>query len=167
MSAADEHTLLDEGRRHGSPPGIAQISFVVTGRGPPPPTLCGGGPPETAFTGMGPRRAEMMVATPMMMAVRHLNPRMAALEQQVAAIGEQNLAGGTRALGLLDRRLAESEWLGAARLTIADIVAFVGIDFGRMIKFQIPEELTHVARWADAMRARPAASAGMPARPAA
>ncbi|MDB5425210.1 MAG: glutathione S-transferase, partial [Phenylobacterium sp.] len=47
------------------------------------------------------------------------------------------------------------------RLTIADIVAFVGIDFGRMIKFRPPEELAHVARWTAAMRERPAARAGM------
>ena len=60
--------------------------------------------------------------------------------------------------------ISESEWLAADRLTIADIVAFVGIDFGRMIKFRPPEELTHVCRWATAMRERPAAKAGMPQR---
>jgi glutathione S-transferase len=110
------------------------------------------------------RRAEMMVATPMMIGVRHTHPAMGALEQQAPAVGEYNIAACTRALKVLDRRLAESPWLGAERLTIADIVAFVGVDFGRMIKFRLPEELTHVARWAEAMRARPAANAGMPQR---
>lgn len=132
----------------------------------PEPNLFGRTPEETAFIEMWTRRAEMMVATPMMIGVRHTHPAMAVLEQQVPAIGEHNLAGGTRALKLLDRRLAESEWLAADRLTIADIVAFIGIDFGRMIKFRVPEDLTHVARWAEAMRARPAAQAGMPQRPA-
>ena len=47
----------------------------------------------------------------------------------------------------------------ADRITIADIVTFIGLDFGRMIKFQLPPEMTNVARWADAMRARPAAAA--------
>jgi glutathione S-transferase len=133
----------------------------------PEPNLFGRTPLETAVVEMWTRRAEMLVATPLMIGVRHTHPAMAALEQQVPVIGEHNIAGGTRALKLLDRRLGESEWLGAERLTIADIVAFVGIDFGRMIKFRCPEELTHVARWADAMRARPAAKAGMPERPAA
>ena len=109
----------------------------------------------------------MMVATPMMAGVRHTHPAMGALEQQVPAIGEHNITGATRALKVLDRRLGESEWLGAERLTIADIVAFVGLDFGRMIKFRPPEEMAHVARWAEAMRARPAAKAGMPERSAA
>jgi glutathione S-transferase len=132
----------------------------------PEPNLFGRTPEETAVIEMWTRRAEMMVATPMMIGVRHTHPAMAALEQQVPAVGEHNLETGTRALKLLDRRLGESEWLAADRLTIADIVAFVGIDFGRMIKFRPPEDLTNVARWAAAMRERPAAKAGMPPRPA-
>ena len=132
----------------------------------PEPNLFGRTPEETAVIEMWMRRAEMMVATPVMIGVRHTHPAMGALEQQVPAVGEHNLESGTRALKLLDRRLAESEWLAADRLTIADIVAFVGIDFGRMIKFRPPEELTNVVRWAAAMRERPAAKAGMPQRPA-
>ena len=130
----------------------------------PEPNLFGRDPKETAQIEMWTRRAEMLVATPIMIGVRHTHPAMGALEQQVPVIGEHNLQGGLRALKVLDRRLAESEWLGADRLTIADIVAFVGIDFGRMIKLALPPELTHVARWAEAMRARPAAKAGMPQR---
>lgn len=132
----------------------------------PDPDMFGRSPQEMAVIEMWSRRAEMMVAMPMMVAVRHTNPAMAALEQQVPAIGEHNLSAALKALKLLDRRLADGEWLAAGRITIADIVAFVGIDFGRMIKFRVPDELTHVSRWADAMRARPAAAAGMPPRPA-
>jgi len=132
----------------------------------PEPNLFGRTPEETAVIEMWTRRAEMMVATPLMIGVRHTHPAMAALEQQIAPVGEHNIETGTRALKLLDRRLGESEWLAADRLTIADIVAFVGIDFGRMIKFRPPEELTNVVRWAAAMRERPAAKAGMPQRPA-
>jgi glutathione S-transferase len=133
----------------------------------PEPNLFGRTPTETAVIEMWLRRAEMMVATPLMIGVRHTHPAMGALEAQVPVIGEHNLSGATRALKVLDRRLGESEWLAADRLTIADIIAFVGLDFGRMIKFRPPEEMTNVARWADAMRARPAAKAGMPERPAA
>ena len=133
----------------------------------PEPNLFGRDPEETAVIEMWMRRAEMMVATPMMVGVRHTHPAMAALEQQAPVVGEHSIAGATRALGFLDRRLGESEWLAADRLTIADIVAYIGIDFGRMIKFRVPDDLAHLARWAEAMRARPAASAGMPQRPAA
>jgi glutathione S-transferase len=130
----------------------------------PEPNLFGRTPEEVAVIEMWMRRAEMLIATPVMIGVRHTHPAMAALEQQIPVVGQHNLETGTRALKVLDRRLADHEWLAADRLTIADIVAFTGIDFGRMIKFRTPEELTHVTRWADAMRARPAATAGMPQR---
>jgi len=130
----------------------------------PEPNLFGRTPEETAVIEMWMRRAEMMVATPLMIGVRHTHPAMGALEQQVPVIGEHNIETGTRALKLLDRRLGESEWLATDRLTIADIIAFVGVDFGRMIKFRPPEELANVCRWAAAMRERPAAKAGMPQR---
>jgi len=127
----------------------------------PEPNLFGRTPEEAAVIEMWTRRAEMMVATPMMVGVRHTHPAMGALEQQVPVVGEYNMAAGTRALKVLDRQLAEGDWLAAGRFTIADIIAFVGIDFGRMVKFRPPEELTHVCRWAEAMKARPAAKAGM------
>ena len=127
----------------------------------PEPNLFGRTPEEIAVIEMWLRRAEMLVATPFMMGVRHSHPAMAALDTQVPAVAEYNTQAGLRALKVLDRRLAESEWLATDRLTIADIVAFVGIDFGRMIKFRPPEELTHVCRWAAAMRERPAAKAAM------
>jgi glutathione S-transferase len=62
---------------------------------------------------------------------------------------------------VLERQLADHPFIAGDRLTIADIVAFTGIDFTRMLKFKIPEDLTAVTRWADHMRARPAAQAGM------
>ncbi|MBI1199419.1 MAG: glutathione S-transferase [Phenylobacterium sp.] len=128
----------------------------------PEPNLFGRTPEETAVIEMWTRRGEMLVATPMMMGVRHTHPAMGALEQQVPVIGEHNLGAATRALKVLDRRLGETAWLAGDRFTIADLVTFIGIDFGRMIKFQVPGELASVARWAEAMRARPAAKAGMP-----
>lgn len=132
----------------------------------PEPNLFGRTPEEIAFIEMWTRRAEMLVATPVMIGVRHTHPAMGALEQQVPAIGEHNLQTATRALKVLDRRLAESEWIAGDRLTIADIVAYVGVDFGRMIKFKPPEEMTHVCEWAARMKARPAATAGMPQKAA-
>jgi glutathione S-transferase len=87
---------------------------------------------------------------------------LAALEQQDPAVGARSLDSGLKGLKVLDRRLEGREWLAADRLTIADIVGFIGIDFGRMIKLKPPEELANVVRWHAAMGARPAAKAGMP-----
>lgn len=120
----------------------------------PEPNLMGRDPRETAIIEMWTRRVEMMVATPLMLAVRHSHPALAVLEQQNPVIADYNAQAGTRALKVLDRRLAESEWIAADRLTIADIVAFASIDFARMIKFKPPEEMTHVNRWLEAMKGR-------------
>ena len=124
----------------------------------PEPNLFGRTPEETAVVEMWMRRAEMMVAVPFMLGVRHTHPAMAALETQDAHVGTFNTERGLAALQVLDDRLGESEWLAGDRLTIADIVGFIGIDFTRMIKLAIPEALSHVQRWVAVMRARPAAA---------
>lgn len=125
----------------------------------PEPNLFGRTPEEAAVIEMWTRRAEMMVATPFMLGVRLSHPGFAALERPAPEVAEWNQKNGLAALAVLDRRLGESEWLGAGRLTIADIVAFIGIDFARIVRLRPPEALTHVTRWAQAMRERPAAKA--------
>jgi len=127
----------------------------------PEPNLFGRDPLETAVIEMWMRRAEMLLATPLMMSVRHGHPALAAIETQVPAIAESNTAAATRALKVFDRRLAESAFIAADRVTIADVVAFTGLDFARMVKFTPAPEHTHLARWSETMRARPAASAGV------
>lgn len=127
----------------------------------PEPNLFGRDAREAAVIEMWLRRAEMLVANPFMLGVRHTHPALAALEAPNPPVGEYNKEIGLRGLKVLDRRLAESTWLAGERLSIADIVAYIGIDFTRMIKLQIPEDLTHLQRWMDVMRARPAAKAGM------
>lgn len=126
----------------------------------PEPNMFGRDAKETAIIEMWTRRAEMMLATPLMLAVRHSHPALAALEKQIPEIAEGNKAGATRALKVFDRRLADSEFIAADRLTIADILAACSIDFSRMARFAIPEDAPNVKRWYDAMLARPAAKAG-------
>jgi len=127
----------------------------------PEPNLFGRDPTETAVIEMWTRRAEHLAAVPLMLAVRHGHPALAALETQVPEVAETNRAAAERSLQLFDRRLAQSEWLGADRVTIADGVLFIGMDFARMVRFQVPQELSHLTWWLGAMRARESASAGV------
>ncbi|MNL77610.1 Disulfide-bond oxidoreductase YghU [compost metagenome] len=76
-------------------------------------------------------------------------------------MAEYSRVGAEKFMRLLDRQLAEHQFIAADRFTIADIVAAVGLDFARLVKYRPPEELTHLARWMDACRARPAAKAGV------
>lgn len=126
----------------------------------PEPNLFGRDPKETAVIEMWMRRAEMLVATPLMLAVRHGHPALAVLETQVPEVAANNREHGERALELFDRRLADSPWIAADRITIADGVMFVGMEFARLVRFAVPEELTHLARWQAAMRGRVSAAAG-------
>jgi len=126
----------------------------------PEPNLFGRDAKEVAVIEMWMRRAEMLVATPLMLAVRHGHPALAVLETQVPEVAAANREQGERSLRLFDRRLAESPWIAADRITIADGVMFCGMEFARLVRFACPEDMPHVARWQAAMRERASAAAG-------
>jgi glutathione S-transferase len=127
----------------------------------PEPNLFGGDPCESAVIEMWMRRTEMMVATPLMMMVRHTHPAMAAIETQVSEVAANNRAMAEKGLKMLDHRLAESEFIASDRITMADILAATAVDFARMARFRPDAELVNVKRWLDGMMARPAAKAGV------
>jgi glutathione S-transferase len=127
----------------------------------PEPNLFGRDAKETAVIEMWMRRCEMYLATPMMLYVRHTHPAMVVLETPRPGIADYNLENAERFLKSLDRRLEDREFIAADRETIADITAFIGLDFARLVKYRAPEGLNHLHRWAETMRARPAAKAGV------
>jgi glutathione S-transferase len=128
----------------------------------PEPNLFGRDPKETAVIEMWTRRAELTLAQPLMMAVRHAHPALAALEpEQSAEIAAFYRRAAERVLPSFDARLGESPFLAADRVTIADIVAAVGLDFARLIRFRPPEMLANLRRWLEAMKARPGPQAGL------
>jgi len=94
------------------------------------------------------------------MAVRHGHPALAALETQVPAVKDNNFAAAERVMPFFDRRLGESPWIAADRITMADGVLFSALEFSRMVRFKIPGELENLTRWQSAMRERPSATAG-------
>jgi glutathione S-transferase len=59
----------------------------------------------------------------------------------------------------LDCRLADSEYLAGGRFTVADITAFVSVEFARAIKEYVPDGAIHLKRWRDAVAALPSALA--------
>ena len=107
------------------------------------------------------RRAEMYLANPLMLFTRFSHPALSALEAPQPAVAEYNKATAERFLKVLDRQLEGREFLAADRITVADVVAYVGIDFGRLVKYRPDPAFANVARWREALKARPAAKAGM------
>ncbi|MDG2522744.1 glutathione S-transferase [Caulobacter segnis] len=126
----------------------------------PEPNMFGRDPREMAVIEMWSRRVELMVAMPLMMAVRHAHPALAALEKQVPEVAEFNRAWAERSMKMLNRQLSKTEFIAGDRVTMADILAATSIDFARMVQFEPAEEFEHVHRWLGAMMARPAAAAG-------
>ncbi|HLY77733.1 MAG TPA: glutathione S-transferase [Caulobacteraceae bacterium] len=126
----------------------------------PEPNLFGRDAKEIAVIEMWMRRAEMLAAIPLMLAVRHGHPALAALETQVPEVAANNRGQAERSLSFFDRRLGESEWIGADRITIADGVLYIGMEFARLVRFKVPENLANLTRWQAAMRERSSATAG-------
>ncbi|MES2833780.1 MAG: glutathione S-transferase [Pseudomonadota bacterium] len=127
----------------------------------PAPNLFGHDAKEQAIVEMWTRRCEFYLANPIMMSVRHSHPALAALEAtQLPQVADYNRVAAEKFMKTLDRRLADREFIALDRFTIADIVAVVGLDFARIVKYRPPAELENLARWLTACRARPAASAG-------
>jgi glutathione S-transferase len=126
----------------------------------PEPNLFGRDAKEMAIIEMWTRRAELMVAMPLMQAVRHGHPALAVLETQVPEIAASNRRAAEKSLILFERRLGESEWVAADRATIADGVLYSGVEFSRMVRFAIPEDMPNLTRWLAALRARPSGKAG-------
>jgi len=127
----------------------------------PEPNLFGHDAREQAIVEMWTRRCEFYLANPIMMSVRHSHPALAALEAtQIPQVADYNKVAAEKFMKTLDRRLADREFIALDRFTIADIVAVVGLDFARLVRYRPPAELENLARWLEACRARPAASVG-------
>lgn len=128
----------------------------------PEPNLFGHDAREQAVVEMWTRRAEFYLANPIMLSVRHSHPALAALEAtQLPQVAEYNRRTAEQFMKTLDRRLEGRDFIALDRFTIADIVAVVGLDFARLVRYRPPESLVNLGRWLEACRARPAAQVGV------
>lgn len=126
----------------------------------PEPPLFGQGALEVAMVEMWNRRAELNFLFIVAHAFRHLHPVMKDLEvPQIAEWGEANKPRAVDFLRIVDRELADHEFIAGDRFTVADITAMVGYDFLKVAKIAVPEDLQNVRRWHAAVSARPSARA--------
>lgn len=126
----------------------------------PDPVLFGRSGIEAALIEMWERRIEHYLFAPVTHVFRHLHPAMKNLEApQVPAWGEANKPRVLDALRLIDRQLAENPYIAGDSFTVADITALVAVDWLRVARLAIPDELTNVRRWHGEVAARPSAKA--------
>ncbi|HEX7007137.1 MAG TPA: glutathione S-transferase C-terminal domain-containing protein, partial [Alphaproteobacteria bacterium] len=74
---------------------------------------------------------------------------------QIPALAERGRVRAARFLDGLDALLADRAFIAGPRYSVADITAFVAVEFAGWIKLKIPEGARHLRRWYDAVKARP------------
>ena len=126
----------------------------------PEPPLFGRGALESALVEMWQRRAELHLLMPVATVFQHTHPAMKVMvDPQVAEWGEANKPRVTQFLQFLDGDLKDRPFIAGASYSVADITMMIAIDFMRVSRLTLPDEVTHVKRWYGEVTARPSAKA--------
>lgn len=126
----------------------------------PEPALFGKGAKEIALVEMWNRRCEINFFANVAAVFRHLHPAMKELEvPQVPAYAEAMRPRAIWFLELLDRELANREFIAGEHFSVADITALVAVDLMKPARLVMPEGSANVKRWHAAVSARPSARA--------
>ena len=125
----------------------------------PDPPLFGTGAIGKAQVEMWNRRTDLHLLTVVMAAFRHTHPAMVEWEvPQIPAWGEANRPKALASMAIMDHQLAASEFIAGKDFSIADITLLVSLDFLKLARIQMPEELGNLRRWHDAVSSRPSAN---------
>jgi glutathione S-transferase len=126
----------------------------------PDPPLFGTGALSRAQVEMWQRRIELGLFNAVAAVFRHLHPAMSEMEQpQVREWGEANKPKVFKFLKVLDDHLSRHQFVCGDSFTVADITGLGSIDFMKPAKLVVPDDLVHVRRWYDAVKARPSSTA--------
>lgn len=124
----------------------------------PEPPLMGTDAKDKAIVEMWNRRMELIFLSAVANAFRHTHPAMKEWEvPQLPEWGEINRPKALAFLEMLDKELADREFIAGDRYTIADITGMIGMDFMKPARIERPEHLTNVMRWYQAVSSRPSA----------
>ena len=126
----------------------------------PKPALFGTGALERATIEMWQRRLEHNLMLHIAHAFRHAHPHMQAMEQpQIAELAQSSKPKAIEAMRVIDAALAERPFIAGDSFSIADITGLVALDFTKVARVQIPDDLVHLRRWHSALAARLSAKA--------
>ncbi|MCW8109187.1 glutathione S-transferase family protein [Alteromonas ponticola] len=125
----------------------------------PEPPLLGTTPLETAQIVMWERQVELALLLQIGMCFQHttgyFKDRMTPVPEYGKVAGEN----ATQYMKLLDRRLAQSQYIAGKAFSAADITALCAIDFGRVVDIRLTDEYPNLKRWHAIVSARESAQA--------
>jgi len=106
------------------------------------------------------RRIELGLYNSIAYSFRHGNPMWKPVTNQVPEFAEVSAENADKQIHKLNKHLAGSEYVAGNEFSVADITALCAIDFAKVIKRRIDEELhPHLARWYKLVSARESAQA--------
>ncbi len=140
------------------------IAAYLEARFPEPP-LMGQTPDEKGTVLMWNAIVEQQGGAPIGETLRNTHPSFAdraipgpANYAQIPELAERGKARVASFFALLENRLKESAFVVGENFSIADISAFVFVDFARVIRMRIPEENVATINWFETIKQRPSAS---------
>ncbi len=125
----------------------------------PEPPLMGKTPVEKGIVSMWQRQVELAFMMQVGMCFQHTTGYFKDRMVPVPEYGEQAGINAAKYLSILERRLANNEYIAGEQFSIADITAVCAIDFARVVNIRIREDHTHLQRWYNAISQRASAQA--------
>jgi len=126
----------------------------------PEPNLLGRDLREQAEIERWNRRMELELFAPIGRTFQNTNPIFQRRIKQFPEYGEAQRAVVYQRLERMDHELDRHEFIASDRFTVADITAFVAIDFGgRFADIHITPSMAHLTRWHEAVSKRTSAKA--------
>lgn len=100
------------------------------------------------------RIAEFEVLYNFMLAFQHSHPSKAQRVEQVSEFAEKSIARAIKALPYFEQALESHDYLVGNQLSFADIVLYLGLDFGKILKVNPAEQGDNLAQFYQRMNAR-------------
>ena len=125
----------------------------------PDPPLFGTDTLDRARVEMWNRRMELEIQRPIQDVFIHTSPIWKTRRQQVPEYGRVMQAQLLERMSWLNRVLATRPYIAGEAYTVADITAQCALLLGKHTGSPIPEDMTHLSRWYDAVTRRPTARA--------
>ena len=121
----------------------------------PDPWLMGKSPLEKATIAMWQRQIEFCLFMQVGMCFQHSTGHFKDRMTPVPEYGKEAGINASKYLRVLEKRLADNEYMAGDKFSIADITATCAIDFARVMDIRISDEQSNLQCWFTRMQKRP------------